>query len=254
MFYHNVYPIVGELVMGEIATVSDIGVMCHLLEYNKMDGFLPFSEISRKNVYTRNILKVGQKVIFIVTNVTLNMIDLSKKFIMEEENILGKEKYKKGKFTFNICNYIAEQKQTTYDIIYHDLITPLLQEYNYPYDAFKLYANDTNIYKILPVYNELLLPLLKQQLIIQPIKLCALIDVTCFIGGIVVIKQALKKGQLYHKDIKINLYSSPTYTIMYTTIDMESGIILINTIIDIIKTEIINNGGEFKVVKEPDII
>ena len=42
--------------MVRVNSIDDMGVMCSLLEYNDLEGFLPLSEISRKRM--RSVLRV----------------------------------------------------------------------------------------------------------------------------------------------------------------------------------------------------
>ncbi len=260
-YYNNHIPVINEFVMAKIQSISDIGVMCVLLEYNNLEALLSFSEISRKNVHSvYNLVKVGQKYTFQVINVDNGNVDLSKKFLDENEVAIGKEKYKKGKGVFNICKYIAKLKQVSIQEIYDMLVLPLCDEYEYPYDAFKLLVSGTNIYEDYDVNQEYVLSLmviLKQQMAVQPVKIVALIDVKCIGGGITAIKNILLNAQeLAPKefDIKINLHTSPTYSIHTITFDAKNGIIEINNVVNHIKEEIIKNNGEFKLKKEAHVL
>lgn len=45
-----------ELVTVRVNSIDDMGVLCSLLEYDDLEGFLPLSEISRKRM--RSVLRV----------------------------------------------------------------------------------------------------------------------------------------------------------------------------------------------------
>jgi translation initiation factor 2 alpha subunit (eIF-2alpha) len=260
-YYKNHLPVLNEFVMAKIASISDIGVMCILLEYNNLEALLSFSEISRKNVRcVYNLVRVGQKHVFQVINISNNNVDLSKKFLDQDEISMGKEKYKNGKAVYNICKYIGELKGVTQQEVYDSIVLPLCGDYEYPYDAFKLLASGTNIYENHDVnqeYVQSLVAILKQRMTVHPVKIVALVDVTCFTGGITAIKNALLTAQTSAPkdfDIKIHLHASPTFIIHTITIDEVNGIIAINNVIERIKEEIIKNDGEFKLKEEAHVL
>ncbi len=260
-YYNNHVPVINEFVMAKIQTISDIGVMCVLLEYNNLEALLSFSEISRKNVHSvYNLVKVGQKHIFQVINVNNNNVDLSKKFLDENEIATGKEKYKKGKGVYNICKYISKLKEVSIQEIYDMLVLPLCDDYEYPYDAFKLLVSGTNIYEDYDInqeYLKSLMIILKQQMAVQPVKIVAVVDVKCISGGITAIKNTLINAQEFASkefDIKINLHSSPTFLIHTITFDEKNGIIAINNVVNYIKEEITKNNGEFKLREEAHVL
>lgn len=260
-YYNNHLPEKDELVMARISEISEIGVTCVLLEYNNITAFLSFSEISRKNcrsVY--NLVKVGQKYIFQVTSVTNNNVDLSKKFLDPDEITFGQEKYKKGKFVYNICKYISELKNASIQEVYDSLIPPLYDDYDYPYDAFKLLVSGINIYENCNVNEEYLSELkilLGQQMTVHPVKISALVDVTCINGGINVIKHALLTAQNSvpkEFNIEIQSHGTPTFLIFTTTLDGENGILAVNNVAECIKKEIIKNNGDFVLKKAAHIL
>lgn len=260
-YYKRQLPEPNELITARIKSIGDIGVICQLLEYNNLEALLSFGEISRKNVRSvYNLVRVGQKHVFQIININGNNVDLSKKFLDEGEITLGKEKYKKGKNVYNICKYIAEQKNVNYYQVYDSLVLPLEDTYDYPYDGFKALVAGTNIYENSGPdsgYVELLTSMLKQQMAIHPVKIIALVDVTCFTQGINAIKHALITGQKSAPkefDVKIHLHASPTFIIHMITSDEANGLIVINKVIEIIREEIINAGGEFKIKEEPSVL
>lgn len=55
-FYEHKVPEVDELVMARVNSIDEMGVLCQLLEYNNLEGFLPLSELSRKRM--RSVLRV----------------------------------------------------------------------------------------------------------------------------------------------------------------------------------------------------
>jgi translation initiation factor 2 subunit 1 len=264
-FYENTVPEKDELVMVRVNSIDDMGVLCSLLEYDELQGFLPLSEISRKRM--RSVLRhvrVGQKQVLQVIRVDTERgyTDLSKKYITEIERTAGTEKYNKGKTVHSIVKRLAETKHIEMGEIYQNLIWPLYKRYEHPYEAFKVLASSDNVsevYQGIEISDDLkdaLLKVVKHQLAVQPVKIGAEVDVTSFAGGIDDIKKALKAGLELggETDVKIQLVSSPTFLIWTTTSDENAGISALEAVIAAIQDEITKLGGNFNVLKEPAVI
>jgi translation initiation factor 2 subunit 1 len=270
-FYEHRVPEVDELVMARVNSIDEMGVLCSLLEYNNLEGFLPLSELSRKRM--RSVLRhvrVGQKQVLQVIRVDTERgyTDLSKKYVEEPERQKGTEKYNIGKTVHGIVKHLAETKHKEVEEIYRMMIWPLYKKYTHPYDAFKLLAANTetvpDIYEGLTLpeeipagYIDTLIKVVKHQLAVQPVKIGAEVDVTSFVGGIVDIKNALKAGLASASsdyDVKIQLVSSPTFLIFTTTTDEAGGTEAVENVTNVIKEEIAKVGGNFVMVKTPHVI
>jgi translation initiation factor 2 alpha subunit (eIF-2alpha) len=69
-FYEHRYPSVGDYVVVKIKTIDDMGVNCELLEYNDIDGFIPFPELSTARIRSvAQITKVGNEEVATVLKV-----------------------------------------------------------------------------------------------------------------------------------------------------------------------------------------
>lgn len=263
-FYQEKVPKPNELVMTYISTIDDIGIFCTLLEYNNIEGFITFSEISRKPMrsISKNI-KVGQKHILQVISVEETYINLSKRHLDDEDKNKGLEKYNMGKNIHSIAKHLADIKHIELEEIYKLMIWPLYKNYNHPYDAFKILASkDINIYEdldlLIPLdYMDALTKIVRHRLTVQPIKIGSEVDVTSYVGGIQDIKYALKTAldnNVSNLNIQIQLVTSPTFLIFTTSIDELMAINAINKVSDMIKEEITKLGGNFTCIKAPYII
>lgn len=263
-FYERKVPDTDELVMVRVNTIDDVGVLCNLLEYNNLEGFLPLSEISRKRM--RSVLRhvrTGQKQVLQVLRVDpeRGFVDLSKKYITDVEREAGSDKYNKGKTVHSIASYVSESAHKDLDELYKKYVWPLYEsDYGHPFDAFKALASEgDSIWKDVEEADadtvEAFSRVVKQRMATQPVKIGAQIEVTCYSeAGIDDIKYALKTAQASAKDVKIQLISSPLYLLFTTTIDETKGEQLINDVIDIIHKEITLRSGNCKVVKQPAVI
>jgi len=262
-FYPNKVPEKDELVVVRVNSIDDMGVLCSLLEYDDLEGFLPLSEISRKRM--RSVLRhvrVGQKQVLQVIRVDTERgyTDLSKKYITEVERDRGTEKYIKGKTVFGIAKRLCETHHLDLDEVYPKWVWSLAEKYGHPYDAFKVYAaGEEDIYAgydIPPGTKDALKKIVVHHLAVQPVKMGAYVDVTSFSGGISVIKQALHAGLAAgaKDDISIQLVRSPTFMIWTTTTDESKGTTALENVINAIQEEIVKAGGNFAVKKEPGVI
>jgi len=264
-FFERKVPDPDELVMVRVNAIDDMGVLCSLLEYNNLEGFLPLSEISRKRM--RSVLRhvrVGQKQVLGVLRVDTERgyVDLSKKYIADMERDQGSEKYNKGKTVHSICKRVSETVMKSTEDIYKSYVWPFYDsEHTHPFDAFKALAADgENIWKDIEnpdsTITEAFAKVIKQRMAVQPVKIGAQIEVTCYSdGGIDDIKSALKTGLASGKgDVKIQLISSPLYLIFTTTVDEAKGEEVLNNVIDAIQQEISGKSGNCKCVKQPAII
>jgi len=270
-FYERKVPEPDELVMVRVNSIDDMGVLCSLLEYNNLEGFLPLSEISRKRM--RSVLRhvrVGQQQVLQVLRVDTERgyTDLSKKYITEVEREEGTDKFNKGKTVHNITKRVAETHHKDLEEIYKKYVWPLYQTHGHPYDAFKSLAamkegEEEDIWKdytdLEPEIKSAFSVLIKHQMAVQPVKIGAQIEVMCYSeGGIDDIKRALKAGLEINNGlltaVKIQLISSPLYLVWTTTLDEDKGQEALHEVVDTIKQSITDVGGVLKIIKEPGVL
>jgi translation initiation factor 2 subunit 1 len=269
-FYERKYPERDELVMVRVNSIDEDGVFCSLLEYNNIEGFLQLKELSRKT-YIKSIkrfVRVGQQQVLQVLTVDSEngYIDLSKKYITEEEREAGNEKYNKGKTVHNITKRVAETTNKELEEVYTTYVWPLYETHDHPFDAFKALAahegEQADIWKDLPdtvpEIKNAFIHLIEHQMAVQPVKIGAQIEVMCYSEeGIDDIKRALKAGIEINRDsltpVKIHLISSPLYLVWTTTLDEDAGSGALNEVIEEIKSKI-TKFGSMKIIKQPSVI
>jgi len=265
-FYDKKVPEPDELVTVRINSIDDVGCMCSLLEYSDLEGFLPMTEVSRKRM--RSILRhvrVGQKQVLQVLRVDTERgyVDLSKKYVDGQAKEQGNDKYEKGKHVHSIAKRLAELTHHPVKEVYEKYIWPLDGTFKHPFDALRQFANENeDIFKGFaePVPEEIREKLKKialQRMAVQPVKLGAQIEVTCYsFEGISDIKKALRAGleATDGNDVKLQLISSPSYLVWFTTIDEEKGKHVLLKVIEAVKVAILEKGGSCAIVKEPQVI
>ena len=243
-FYENEWPEVDELVMVVITNVSDMGIMCQLLEYNDIEGFISMSRYKR--------LYVGKKYILRISHVDMNTnyIELTHRHLSQKEVEEGMIKYNQAKTVDNIMKRIAYLKELDIHFLYIQMVYPLINDYDTAYDGFKhfnIHGNIFDYYKALEAdVIELMLKLIKQQFTIQPIKLSLNIQVYSYVNGIIDIKYALNKGKACiskEDQLQIQLVSSPIFNISLITFHEKEGTDIIYKVANVIQQEIKQLGG-----------
>jgi translation initiation factor 2 alpha subunit (eIF-2alpha) len=125
--YNKQFPSVNDIVKARIEKISTLGIEVTLPEYDNLDGYITYSEVSRKRNFNINkIFTVGHDINLVVINVDhiKKYIDLSKKSISDNESNLFNEKHKKYMTLYNMWKFIY---QKYYNINGNDINTSDLE-------------------------------------------------------------------------------------------------------------------------------
>ena len=125
--YNRQFPSVNDIVKARIEKINTLGIEVTLPEYDNLDGYITYSEVSRKRNFNINkIFTVGHDINLVVINVDhiKKYIDLSKKSISDNESNLFTEKYKKYMTLYNMWKFIY---QKYYNINGNDINTSDLE-------------------------------------------------------------------------------------------------------------------------------
>ena len=57
-FYERKFPKIDEVVMATVNSIAEMGAYVYLLEYNKIEGMILLSELSRRRIRLEIILKI----------------------------------------------------------------------------------------------------------------------------------------------------------------------------------------------------
>ncbi len=264
-FYENEFPEVDECVMVNVHKIAEMGAYVNLLEYNKIEGMILLSELSRRRIRSVNkLIRVGKNEYAMVMRVDKEKgyIDLSKRRVSPEDIIKCEERYNKSKTVHSIMRHVAQTMTLVLEDLNKTIAWPLYKKYGHAYDAFRQAIIDPeSVFKgELAIENETLkaclLKNIRRRLTPQPIKLRADVEVTCFsYEGIEAIKYALLKAieKCNHKDspIAIKLIAPPLYVITTTMLDKKLGIAKLNECIDVVREEITAKGGNIRVKMAP---
>lgn len=260
--YEKDYPDTHELVMVTVNRVTEIGVYATLLEYNNKEGFILLSNLSRKRIRSVNKhVRIGRQEVLQVLRVDQDKgyIDLSKKLIQKEDVVICQERFKKSKQVHSIMQRVAHISHIPLEEVYQKIGWPLYRQYTHAFDALKLIVNDSSIISLDNVQlKEEFLKTLKQRMIVNPVRVQADIEVTCYsFLGINAIKQALHAGVdcgTPNEPIIIQLVTTPHYMIFSTVNIKENGIDLLNNAIHAISQTIIKHDGTCTIKFAPRVV
>lgn len=270
-FYKHKFPDTDEVVMVNVRQIAEMGSYVSLLEYNKIEGMILLSELSRRRIRSINrLIRVGRNEVVVVIRVDKEKgyIDLSKRRVSPEEIIKCEEKFAKGKTVNSILRHTAEvlkmNSDEEFENLYERTAWKIDEKYKKPghsYEIFKQSVTEPSILDELDIPNEwkeILMANIKRRLTPQAVKCRADIEVSCYnYEGIDAIKRALKEGltlSTEEKPIKINLIAPPTFVVTSTSLDREEGIKLLQLVIEKIQKSIESQKGRFKIKMAPKVV
>jgi len=264
-FYENEFPEVDECVMVNVHKIAEMGAYVHLLEYNKIEGMILLSELSRRRIRSVNkLIRVGKNEYAMVMRVDKEKgyIDLSKRRVSPEDIIKCEERYNKSKTVHSIMRHVAETKHVQLEELNRAITWPLYKKYGHAYDAFRQAIVDPD--SIFSGSVEIsdadlkacLMKNIRRRLTPQPIKLRADVEVTCFsYEGIDAIKEALttaiERCSDEHARIGIRLIAPPLYVITTTMLDKKMGEKRLHEAIAVVREVITEKGGNISIKMAP---
>lgn len=112
-----------------------------LLEYEKMEGLILTTEVTKKRVKLVNkFLKIGKQETMVVIRVDKDKryIDLSKKKVQPEEAVQCEKHFKKAKMVHIILKNVAVKLDCTLLSLYEKFGWDLYDKFGHAYDAFRI--------------------------------------------------------------------------------------------------------------------
>ena len=250
--YENILPVVDETTMVEITDINDMGLTVELLEYGNLSANVKLTELSRKRIKSiKQHAKIGkvEPMTVIEVNESKGYVDLSKKYITEEEIEVCSKRYQKSKSIYSIIWYLSENfPQYSIAQLNEMIVWPLYKSsaFSHPYFAFQ--AAESDFKKIFPDLEEkspeialLLQTIIKQRFVRKPIQLNAVVSLSCLSSeGVNTIKKVLKtltdklheeNEILSTENTEVKLIKPPLFGITSMTHDESEGTSVLTNII-----------------------
>ncbi|KAG0454615.1 hypothetical protein HPP92_023595 [Vanilla planifolia] len=279
--YEARFPEVDTAVMIQVKSIAEMGAYVSLLEYNNIEGMIPFNELSRRRIRSVNsLIRVGRQEPAMVVRVDRDKgyIDLSKRRVSEEDVQACEERYNKSKLVHSIMRHVAETVSIDLEDLYLHIGWPLYRKFGHAFEAFKLIVSDPDsvldsltkevrdvgsdgqeVTKVVPALTEevkdALIKNIRRRMTPQPLKIRADIEMKCFqFDGVLHIKEAMRKAEAAGDadcPVKIKLVAPPLYVLTTQTLDKEKGITVLTNAIKACTEEIDREKGKLLVKEAP---
>lgn len=112
-----------------------------LLEYEKIEGFMLSTEVTKKRVkLVQKYMKLGKQETMVVIRVDKEKkyLDMSKKKVLPEEVTATEQRFKKAKMVHNILKQVAVKLDCYLIELYEEFGWDLYDKYGHAFDAFRL--------------------------------------------------------------------------------------------------------------------
>ena len=256
-FYRNEVPEEGDLVMVVIKKMEQAGAYVHLPEYNDLEAFLMFSDVSKQRIKSvRKFIQEGSKEIMEVKRVDVKSksVDVTRKTVKPHEAKEHKGKYILSKKVHNIMKSTAVALKIPVIDLYEEWGWDLYDNFEHAYDAFRIILAEPEV-----VFSKIDIPedhqeALKQLIIkyigIKPKKIRADFSATCTsFEGVELIKEAMGKAKhaVCCKDwnIVFSYEAAPIYKVEVMTHKRQDGIKKLEEAMEIISTHLRENKQKF---------
>lgn len=264
-FYRQQYPSEGDLVLVKVKHVADMGAYVTLLEYNKIEGMIMLTELSRKRIRSvSKLTRVGRQEVVVVLRVDTNKgyIDLSKKRVAADDIAECEKRFTKSKTVNSIMRHVAEMTRTNIEVLYETIVWPLYEHFDHALDAMRMAVTDPDgafaSVTMDSATREQLVKVIRNRLTPKRLKIRADFVVTCYdFEGVSAIKAALSAGlntSTDKADIDIRLIAAPLYGLVMQTDDRSQGLVLANECLRRIREEILVHNGSCTIKTQPQVI
>jgi translation initiation factor 2 alpha subunit (eIF-2alpha) len=253
-FYRETIPNTEDIIIVKILNETDLGFDIELLEYNNLKGFLPITEIIKGRTRKRHLVKIGDIYTVSVNSTVDNLIEVSKKRILKEEDESMRLKYRYcynlnriGKEIYYLhCNYYKNKEQSI-ELLMEKTVWRLYDKYkdiNYM-DLFNKVLLEPNILVEDEWFDDnlrkyIIESITKRTNIINSIQLKQFILVVISEDGIDGIKDILNvtldKEYEDRYSLTINMKSPPKYELRLDGSNEEEGKKILDNVLDKIKS------------------
>lgn len=262
--YENEFPVEGEIVVGVVKDVSDLGAFVTLPEYGDRDALVLLGELSRKRSKSLNsLIRMGRTEYLAVMRVDKekNCIDLSKSRVTPDEMKECEARFSDSKQVQTIAYNVLRNREETMTELYESIVWPLYRKGGHALEYFRAAVEDPTVITSLGGSIDLSEALLKEirvRLIRPPSKIRAVFAIHCFAaGGVTAIKDALHRGAAlstpYHS-ATIKLITHPTFAVTTKSSNEKEGVEFLSRVLDAIKERIEELKGGMSIREAPHAV
>lgn len=256
-YHEQEFPNEGEIVIGRISKVADLGVFIEMLEYNNLEGLIVVGELTRKRINSaQKTVKTGKIEVAIVSRVDRKKryVDLSRIKVSNHERVQCLQAHHRNKAAHNTMITIAQKLNTDLLGLYKKFGWPKAREYSSLYNYFVEVQNKPELVAGFEFEKEIL-ESIRLRFKVEKIKACAEIKVMCMRSrGIHAIKEALMESLALDREIDVTLIKPPIYSISKGGYIPQQEIDIVNMACTRIRDKILKLGGSFALVVGPTVL
>ncbi|RLG87607.1 MAG: translation initiation factor IF-2 subunit alpha [Thermoprotei archaeon] len=229
-------PEVGELVIGTVKKVFEYGAYVKLEEYEGLEAYLPWSEITTKWMRDiRDYVREGQRIVAKVIRVDKRKypphIDISMKRVSSGEQRIKMMRWKREQKALRVLELLAEKLGKSAEELYEILGKKLERAYGELLAAFEEIAiRGPEVLRTMGIPNEwidVIVEEIKRHVEVKKVKIKGIITLrTLKPNGVELIKKALTKGLEVKTapGTSVRMYSigSPRYRVEITSTDYKT--------------------------------
>lgn len=242
--YENFYPIIGDVTIVLVKEIIEMGAYVHLLEFDKTQGMIMISEISRRKIRSLNkLIKIGKTEVVMIIRVDYEKgyIDVSKRQILGNEIYYMEKKWAYSKNVNSLINHLSKCLVLDCEDSKLRWLWLLFRKHGHAIKGIKKITRiPIKIFATLDIFqneSSMLLKILKKKIIKTSNNISVEFELFIFSkNGTKLIKNLiLKKTNVFKpKQIEVRLIVPPVYVITFLNEKKKTGIkIMINLLSNI---------------------
>lgn len=271
-YYNRQYPELNEMVMIRIDNIGESCVNVTLMEYD-IEGIIVFKELWHRRLRKRNLRQaapIGRCMpaqVMTANEDGEGLVTLTKKRIKPEEIKEFSKKFGKNKKVISIVENLSHKCNLNFKDTCKKIIHPLnktfiesgnetddAKTYETLYDLMEANKNDFQYLDDIELKDDVreqLQEIITKNFKEEDVKLSAKIAmVSNSLEGIKVVKNVLLDSEKENDEFNYYLDKTPYYNIEIVTNDIDTYSKKLNQIVDNIKTRILSENGQFKLIEK----
>jgi len=271
-FYEQEWPEEGQIVVVKIKEIHEHGLLCSLLEYNDIEGYVAISELTRRRIRSKNQSEMKKGQLDLAKVVTVDeergFIDLDKeqlpREVVEEVTI----RWNNSKKVHSIMKYVAQRIETPVEEVYEKFLWPLARDMRKLCNGHAimglLFFHESpeamaKKYHLQKKFVDTLVPALRERLKPKQHKITAVVQLQCSgRHGDILLKRTLKAAVLVSTPccpVEICRKEPSIYEVKIHTLKPLEGSAIIWKILEKLRRVLtFGNRGKFRLINAPIMV
>jgi len=268
-FYEQEWPREGQIVVVKIKEIHDHGLLCSLLEYNEIEGYVAISELTRRRIKSKNQSEMKKGQLDLAKVVTVDekrgFIDLNKEQLPREVVEKVTIRWNNSKKVRSIMKHVAQRIGTPVEEVYEKFLWPLARDMRKLDNSHAimglLFFHESpeamaKKYHLRQKFVDALLPALRERLKPRQHKITALVQLqSARRQGDILMRRTLKAAVLVSTPccpVEIHQKEPSIYEVKIHTLKPMEGSAIIWKILEKLRRVLtFGNRGVFRLLKAP---